>query len=287
MDLLAVSTALGAAILFGLSNHIQRIGLATTDDLTGTLVSVATMAGLFWLLAPFAIDPAAWGTSALYIFIACGLLFPAMGQRLQIASVQHVGPALTSAIGSFTPFFATLLAVSFLGEEINAQAVAGIALLISGLVAASFARGGWRVNSTIVLLIPLGAALVRGITQPLAKLGYIEGASPFFGTLVMVSVSTAVVGTLFLAQGRSVRALVPTRGNLWFVLNGAVTVAGILGLQAALSLGAVNVTSSLIATTPLWALALGALVFRNERLGWMHAAVAGLVCIGSILIVTS
>ena len=60
---------------------------------------------------------------------------------------------------------------------------------------------------------------------------------------------------------------------------------GILSIMYAVYLGGVTLAAPLVATSPIWALLFGYLIFKNETLGYRHIFVAGLVVIGSILIV--
>lgn len=289
MELATPAIALLAGALFGMTSHVQKLALRDMDGLSGAFVTVATMALPFWLAAPFIVERAWWTTEAAALFALCGLLFPAMGQRLQIASVARVGPTLTTAIGSFTPLFAVIPALVLLGEEPDAATLLGGAVLMSGLVMAAFIRGAGDLRVPLAALaLPLGAALVRGIVQPVAKAGYAEVPSPVFSVLVMASVSTLVIGSMLVLRHDPVPPAAPgsrRRGGLWFALNGLIIGAGILALQVALSLGKVSVVAPLVATSPFWALLAGVLWFRSERLGWRHALVACVVVAGSVLIV--
>lgn len=288
MDLIAPLYALLAGALFGLTAHVQRAALQGTEVSLGALLSIATMAGVFWVLAPLVIDWSWFGTRAAVIFGACGLLFPAMSQRLQIMSVVHVGPTLTSAIGAFAPLFAVLPAILFLGEVLSLQGALGMGLMLAGLLVSAVGPGGGMARGFPVaaLLLPLGASAARGITQPAAKFGFAEVNDAFFATMMMATVSTVVLALWYLA----VRARRPVRssprGNLWFVLNGFVIGAGILALQAAISRGSVTIAAPLASTTPLWTMLMGVLYFRTERLTWRHLAMALLVVAGAALVVT-
>lgn len=285
--LIAALFALGAGASFGLTSHWQRRALDHMDAMTGAVVSIATMAAVLWLAAPAMLDWSWWGTRAALLFAACGLLFPALSQQFQILSVMRVGPALTSAFGSFAPLFAIVPAMILLGETLNLQGAAGLGLLIFGLLIASVRpralRGGWPL---LALLLPLGASFARGIVQPVTKIGMFDVPSPFFATLVMTSVSTIVITLFWTTSGRARKAAWSRPGLFWFVLNGAASGAGIMLLQAAISLDDVTVAASLASTTPLWTLAFGALIFRNETLGLRHAAIACMVFVGVVLIVT-
>ena len=252
MTVAAALFALLAGALFGLASHVQKKGLAHIDDRTGTMISVATMVALFWLLSSALIDWRWWITEAALLFALCGLVFPAASQRLQIASVVRVGPNLTSAFGSFASVFAVLPAVLFPEETLTLQASLGLAIMIAALlVSALEPHGPHRAWPLLALLLPLGASFVRGIVQPVAKAGMVEVPSPFFATLVMATVSAAVAGTALIGRLRKPAGQNARRGYLWFAANGAAVGGGILSMQVALSLGDVIVAAPLVSTPPL------------------------------------
>ncbi|MEX0286554.1 MAG: EamA family transporter [Paracoccaceae bacterium] len=288
MSLIAVIFGLLSGFFFGLTSHVQKSALAGTEVAMGAFLSVATMAGLLWLVAPFLIDPAWIFTGAALIFAACGLIFPAASQPLQVASVVKVGPALTSGIGSFAPLFAVTLAVMFLGEDLNTQGVLGIALMLAGLLLSALAPGAGIARGFPIwaLLLPLGASAARGVVQPLTKYGFAEVNSAYFATLVMATVSTVILG-IWLLSIRARRPLRTTRqGNQLFLVNGFVIGGGILSLQISISYGAVSLAAPLSSTTPLWTLLLGVLFFRNEKLTVRHLIMSLLVVAGVTLVVT-
>ena len=268
MDYVAPALALLSGAMFGFNVHIQHKGLAYTDALTGALVSVGAMAGLLWLLSPFVIEWHWWHSQAAFLFALCGLFFPAMGQRLSLISIAKIGPALTSAFGALTPFFAILPAVLFLGEIFRLQDAIGLAAIIAGMVLVAINRGDIRRTWPLwALLLSVGASASRGIAQPIAKIGMVAVASPFFATLVMASVSTIVLGLFVALRKKQPSKSVPARGLFWFALGGATNGAGILILNTAINQGDISVAAPLATTAPLWTLLFGALIFRTERLG--------------------
>ncbi|MCB1398266.1 MAG: DMT family transporter [Rhodobacter sp.] len=285
-QLIPAALALLAALLFAVNAYLQRRALSDTDPTTGAFLSVAATAGVCWLLAPLFVQPEWFASRGALVFAAVGLFFPAMGQWMQITSVSFVGPSLTASLSSLTPLFAVLIGVVWLNEALNLQASLGLALTIGGLVLATWSpRGikrGWPIWA---LAFPVGAALVRGVAQPGIKVGLALLPSPAFALLLGASISAVFLGLLVL--GRRARG----RGRIgagWprFLLVGVMNAAGILSLNAALGRGALTLVSPLVATTPLWALALGVTVFHSETLGWRHLAVALLVVAGGVLILT-
>ena len=135
-----------------------------------------------------------------------------------------------------------------------------------------------------MLLLPLGAALARGLAQPITKLGLTEVPSPYFATLVFATVSTLVLAGLLLVTGRAHRVR-NTSGFGSFALSGLVNGTGILVLNAAIGMSSVTLTAPLASMSPFWALALGYLVFKTEQLGLRHLFVALLVVAGLVLII--
>lgn len=285
--MIAAFFALVASLLFGLTSHIQKSALRGTDVAVGAFLSVGTMTVLCWIAAPFLIDWAWFETRAALIFAACGLIFPAASQRLQVASIVQVGPALTSAMGSFAPLFAVSLAIVCLGETLNLQGALGMALMLAGLLISAFGpgRGLPRGFPLVALALPLGASLARGIVQPATKHGFGDVDSAFFATLVMSTVATFVLGLWLLLDRRRGPLKSDRQGRALFILNGFVIGGGILTLHLAISYGSVSIAAPLASTTPLWTLLLGVLYFHNEVLTRRHLVMATLVVVGAILVV--
>ena len=288
MTFLAPAIALTSAFLFGLALHLQRKGLVHQDPLSGALISVASTAVMFWGLAVFTVEWAWFFTSAALVFALVGLVFPAGGQWLQISAISKVGPALTSAIGSFTPLWAVVPAILFLGEALSFQGVFGMTLMILALLISAMApkafRGGWPLWA---LLLPLGASMPRGFVQPIVKAGYAIVASPIFATTLMATVSSLVVFSVWLVQRPDHARPLTRPGVGWFILAGLVNGAGILAIFQAIGLAGVAAVAPLGSTSPLFALALGAFVFRTEVLRPRHYVVVALTVIGAVLLVSS
>ena len=285
--IIAALFALLAGVLFGFNVHIQHRALDTTDSLTGAAISLGVSAAMLWISSPLWLDWRWFSSGSFGLFALCGLLFPAFAQLLQIRSIQRVGSSLSAAIGAFAPLFAVVPAVLFLNETVNLQAAVGIALLIIGLCISAIRTG--RIQRTWpvwALLLPLGAAAVRGGTQPLVKVGLDEIPSASFATLVMTTVSTMVLAGCLLGTKRSVRSMKGQPGLMWFAVSGMVNCTGILALAFAIKVGGVTLTAPLASTAPLWALLFGALIFRREALGHRHVLVAVMVVIGAVLIIT-
>lgn len=285
-SLIPAFLALSAAALFGFNLHLQRQALEHTDATTGALLSVGTTAVLCWVIAPFLVDPAWFFRREALIFAAIGLLFPALGQYLQIRAVGLVGPSLSASLGSVTPVVAVAIGVVWLHEPINVQASLGIALMVVALVAATWSpRGIKRGWPLWALLVPIGAALTRGLAQPAIRDTLQTLPSPFFSLLIGASVSTLVLA-LLVAQNRARGRMRFGPGAGRFVVVGLLNGSGIFCLNLALGLGALALVSPLISTSPLWTLLFAVTLFRRETLKLQHVLIAVLVVVGGALILT-
>lgn len=286
MDLTPTFFGLLAAALFGLLIHFQRRGLESCDPLIGAFISVLAMTALLWILSPFFISYNWILSKAALIFFLGGLFFPASAQVAQAFSITKVGPAITSAMGAFAPFFAALPAIILLNENWNAQLILGMSIMTVGLILAAAKTNTLKRNWPIwVLLLPLGASLARGIIQPIVKVGLLDNPSPFLATLILGSSSTLMLAAMLLITGKYKLINNSVRGFKWFSISGIINAFGILSIMYAVYLGGVTLAAPLVATSPIWALLFGYLIFKNETLGYRHIFVAGLVVIGSILIV--
>lgn len=133
--MLGVALGLSAALGFGASAVIVRLGLEHMRATSGVLVSLAvstvvTMAIALSLDAPdvLALSP----TALLLLFIAGLLTFP-IGRLLNYAGIRLAGVSRAAPIVGTAPLFATGLAVAFGGESVSGPMLLGTASIIAGL----------------------------------------------------------------------------------------------------------------------------------------------------------
>jgi drug/metabolite transporter (DMT)-like permease len=268
MDLSTV-LALVASAFLGTAVVLANVGLRYLDPARGALVSIPSTTALFGLLALFFLHGEGWNATAFAIFAVVGLIFPALVTFLNFASNRLTGPTVAGTISSTTPLFAVLGAILFLGEPLTPTAAAGTAAIVLGVIALT-ARGANRprVWAAWVVLLPLAGAAIRGGAQAAVKGGLALWPDPFVAALVGYCVSSV---TIFAAN----RAFVPhstapldwRRGICWFMLVGFCNGVGVLAMYAALAGGRVSLVSPLVATYPLFTLALSALFLREEKFG--------------------
>lgn len=261
MDLVVVALALCSATAFGLALVLTQLGLRELSPLRGACISVPTTTAAFVLLSPLTVDFAAWNATSAATFAAAGLLFPAAVTLLTFEANRRIGPNLTGALGNLTPLFAVLLAVALLGETPRAGQLAGMAVILAGvLVLIVRPQLSLGVQLLPALALPLAAALIRGLVQPVVKLGLEGWPNPFAATLFGYLVSAAVVltaGTMM--EGRRL-VRVHLRGWGLFSVVGLCNGLAMLLMYAALARGPVIVVAPLVACYPLATLAFGRIV---------------------------
>lgn len=279
--------ALFAAFAFGLGLVLTQFGLRHALPGHGALVSIPTSTILLWLLAPFLFAWRDFDPRAVGVFAGVGLLFPAVVTLLTFEANRRMGPSMSGALSNLTPIFAVVPAALFLGEVPRALQSLGIATIVAGVVTLSIDRRWLGVPwSYWAAALPLGAAAVRGITQPITKLGLALWPSPFAATLIGYTMSGIVVACVAWARG-GWPAKYPRAAFVWFACVGTCNVLGVLALYAALARGPVILVSPLVATYPLVTLALSAILFHSTRISTALLAGVALTVVGVILLVAT
>lgn len=134
--MLGVVFALLAAVCWGLSAVLVRLGLQSLRPTTGTWMSLIPGSLMMMVLAVvFNLDDiATLSAVAFFWFALSGLLNFAVGRYLNTVSIQWVGVTRSTPLFSTAPFFATILAVLFLGEGVTLWLLLGTATIVGGII---------------------------------------------------------------------------------------------------------------------------------------------------------
>jgi drug/metabolite transporter (DMT)-like permease len=282
----AVALAIASAFCFGLGLVLTQLGLRGIAPIAGAAISIPSSTLLFLAIAPFALHAADLSWTAVAIFAAVGLLYPATATLLTFEANRRIGPVLTGTFGNLAPIFAVAIAVLVLGEPLRVLQVAGLTVILAGVMVLTMPHDGgpshWR---SAVLLLPLAAAAIRGLIQPAIKLGLAYWPSPYAATSVSYVVSALLV--LAVARARTGRWFVNAtpRGQLTFVAVGITNGLAVLLLYAALANGPVALVSPLVATYPLATIVLGVLILRRIEGGARLPGGVALTVIGVGLLI--
>ena len=283
-----IALALVSSAFLGTAVVLANVGLRYLHPARGALVSIPSTTVLFWMLAPLLLRVQGWDPTGFAIFLAVGLVFPGVVTLFNFASNRITGPTIAGTVSSTTPLFAVLLAIGFLGEPLTVPVAAGTGAIVLGVIAFT-ARGGQSARrwAAWAILLPLAGAAIRGGAQAVVKEGLAFLPDPFVAVLVGYSASCV---TIFAAS----RTLVPRsaapvdrRGVLWFMSVGACNGVGILAMYAALARGQVSVVSPLVATYPLFTLALSAMFLREEKFGPRVLAGVALTVAGVLVLASA
>lgn len=280
----AIGCALAAAALFGGALVTTYFALKHMDALSGARVSIPTAALLFWLWSPFQ-DLSGWNSAAAAIFALVGVFFPAAVTLLTFAANQRLGPTVTGSIGGTAPLFAVLGAALFLGEPLGMRELAATGVIILGTTALVRAGSvGAESRPRATLWLPWSAAGLRGVAQLLSKFGLLLWPNPFAATLIGYTLSAVAVWAVpALGRGNDMFAI-NRRGAAWFAVTGALNGGAVLLMYHALASAPVYLIAPTVATYPLFALVLSAMVLRAEPLNLARIAGVALTVGGVVLL---
>lgn len=280
--LLALSSTLG----YGVSFVLAQFGLRFMPPWLGAAFSVPTATLLFWLVAPFWLKLGKADAEAALLFLCVGLFFPAAVTLLNFESNRLLGPNVAGAVSGLAPLFAVLLALILLDERLRPLQIAGIAGIAGGVM---LMYRGQRQHlppwpRSLLFLMPLAAAAIRGGVQPVVKLGLSRWPDPLAALVLGYTVSSGVlIGAAFLFDSAVVRK-VNLRGALWFAALGVCNGSAVVLTYAALNRGPVTLVSPLIASYPLVTLFFSFVFLKHEPirahlLGGVAATVAGVILV--------
>ena len=278
--------ALSAAFVFGLGVQFARKGLNYADYKIGTPIIIVSAALFFWLISPWFLPPPAWSWVSFGIFAAIGLMMPLISSRLANASTQILGPTISTTVASVSPLFGMAFGVLVFGESIDVGGGFGGLLIVIGIMMLSWrpARGGSVQWPMWVLVLPVGAALIRALAQGFTKLGYEDMPSAFMAGVIGYSVSAIISLGVHAWRGGEWPAFHRRPGLLWFVGTGFVNGIGIMFLYIALRQGTLVVVAPMVATSPVFTLILTIAIFRQEHIDWRKLLGVALVVPGVVLI---
>jgi drug/metabolite transporter (DMT)-like permease len=284
---LAVALALFSTFGFGAGFVLTQFALRWMPPRLGAALSIPTATLLFWSLAPFSIHPTEVDLSAAGLFAVIGLLFPAAVALLNFESNRLMGPNIAGAVSGLAPLFAVLLAVMLLGEHLRFLQLCGIAAIAAGVVL--MYGGQWKastVRRSWLLVLPLGAAAIRGFVQPVIKLGLERWHNPIAAVVIGYTVSSAVLILAALVPGALERRF-DRRGALWFAAVGLCNGFAVLSMYAALGRGPVTLISPLIAAYPLVTLLLSFRFLKRERVDARLVAAVAITIGGVVLLLVA
>ncbi len=273
--------ALAAAFCYGTALISTQQGLRFVSPTHGASVSVPTAALLFMVSSLFLVDFGRFDPLAFAVFAGIGFLFPGTVTLLTFVANAHMGPSVTGAVGNLTPLFAVLFAVLVLAEPLGLAQGIGMLVIITGVTLLTISRSSGNSSWPIwAVLLPLGGAVVRGVTQPGIKWGLQFWSDPLAAATTGYIISALLILTVatLKEKGGPRVALTGWRhrsGRNWFMVTGFLNGAAALFTYMALETGRVSIVAPLIATYPLVTLVISTFILRS--MAWNILIISGVL----------
>jgi drug/metabolite transporter (DMT)-like permease len=281
----AIILGIASAAFLGAGLVLTQFGLRTIHPLSGAAISVPSFTLVFLLLSPILLRGETIVWHAVPIFVAVGLVFPAVLTIMTFASNRALGPVVTGALGNLSPLLSVAVAVVLLHEPLRVLQFGGLMVTVLGVLTITVTRTDdmrdWR---TWALLLPLGASAMRGIIPPVIKIGLETWPSPIAAGLTGYIVSTLTVLTVERIRTGRFMVQAPLSGKLWFACNGICNGIGTLLLYAALGAEPVSLVAPLYATYPLFTVGLSVLFLGNVKITFRLIAGTALTVGGVVLV---
>ena len=186
-----VAVSLTSAFLLALRDIFGRMAMRGVDPVVGTgataflglpvLVAVSLFRGDF-TSSPFV---GGWPLGAIAL---AGILRIVLARTFLFSAMKRIGSARASSLGSTNTFFAILLGIFFLGEELTLLSGGGAVLVILGCVLLTRSRGGDVSGGAMKdFVLGVGLALLSGLSfgmaTAMAKTVVVGFASPNYANL--------------------------------------------------------------------------------------------------------
>ncbi len=280
--------AVVSAAMYAVSFIVARRGLRYSTPATVTTFSMVFQAGIFSAAVAIRGGIPDFSWYALSLMVAAGSLQPFVRQ-LTYRGMQTIGAARSGSLRATHPFWAGLIAISLLGEELTLPVFLGNVTVVGGIAAISResarATGDKADSPGWYVLVPLAAAVMAGIAFPLRRAALILTPEPVFFTAVTGTVGLALLGITQAVPGLAQRYVWDRRAFWPFVAAGLFEGVSAGGILYALNAGEVIVIAPITATLPMWIL-LGTVIFLRDMERVTRGTVLGtvLVVMGIILV---
>ncbi|OGL60079.1 MAG: hypothetical protein A3J27_00445 [Candidatus Tectomicrobia bacterium RIFCSPLOWO2_12_FULL_69_37] len=280
----ALLFAFGAALSYAVADMAARYGVQHTSPfiaVTFSRVVSLTVLLLIALASGAKFPPPGWH----YLWVAAGgMCTPGLFTLLFMFGISKIGVSRAAPIKGCSPVFAAALAILFLGERPRWYGLAGVLLVVAGIVLLSSGKthGRWR---RIDALWPVAAAAVSGLGAVFWRMGLPMFPDAAAGAAIGMLASLLLVGgyTLIFMRG----GILEEMRKAWkpLLTMGLAASLGAYFYAGALQRGEVYRVTSLIQTSPLLTVLFAMLLLRQvEHITWRIPAGAVVTVAGAILV---
>jgi drug/metabolite transporter (DMT)-like permease len=186
---------------------------------------------------PILCGPKRWQSEGRYFVRVCWIVFPGAAALLNFESNRLMGPNIAGSLSSMTPVFAVLLAIVILGERVRGPQLLGLAAIVVGVGLMYRGHVSLSGRSLWLMAIPVAAAAIRGVIQPIVKFGFEWWPNPIAVVVVSYTVSSAVLIVAALPRAGGTIPDIDHRGALWFAAVGLCNGLSVLAMYLPSNMG--------------------------------------------------
>jgi uncharacterized membrane protein len=286
-----IAFALMAGVLWGLSPLLLKRAIKHTNVSNATLVeqhvAVILLAGL--AAANGEIGAVDFTGQAFWAFFLAGAVGASFGKVFYYRGIDKVGASKATSVKNSSPLLTAILAVVFLGEDVNGFILAGILTIILGIAVLTQTResGGRSVDRLQYFLFPLIAALCFGINPIFKKIGMNAASLPVLGALI--TQTTALAFMIFLGKFMGLKPRwqrISGKGLILLTLSGATEAFGSLFTFFALGYGPAALLSPIWRISPLITFALARFTLKGVEVVTLRDGVAAALIVFGVFILS-
>ena len=284
--MLAIAFGILASLCFAAASLLAQRGLYILPTPWGAWVTLVANS-VFLLAFHLVLNPSA----PIFVFenltfVVVGLFVPGMTRVLTFRGIRTMGSAVTSTIVNTTPMFSTGLAMLALGERPGPLVLAGVVLIVSGLVIISW-EGSERSWKRTELIFPFLAALLFSVKDVTVRWGLGGSASPILAAAIAAMTSTIEIFLINRYLYKEGFVLPPKHVIQWFVSSGIFTGGSFLFMFIALSMERVSIIAPLINSYAAFVLVLAPLMARQIERVTLRIVEGAVRVVAGIFLITA
>jgi uncharacterized membrane protein len=286
-----IAYALLAGVLWGLSPLLLKRAIKYTNVSNATLVEQYVAVLLLVGLAAHSGEVVAADLTnrAFWAFFLAGAVGASFGKVFYYRGIDKVGASKATSVKNSSPLLTAILAIAFLGEDVNGFIVAGILAIILGIAVLTQSResSGRPVDRLRYFLFPLIAALCFGINPIFKKIGMNAANLPVLGALI--TQTTALVFMIFLGKFMGLKPKwerIPAPGLILLALSGATEAFGSLFTFFALGYGPAALLSPIWRISPLVTFALARFTLKGVEVVTLRDGIAAALIVFGVFILS-
>lgn len=288
---LGITYALLAGLLWGIGPLLLKRGMKDSSVSTATLIEQYVSVLTLVVLALFQgelIRPDLSAT-AFWSFFAAGAIGASFGKIFYYKGIDKVGASKSVSVKNSSPILTTILAATFLGEELTFLIVTGVVLIVLGIgvLTQPEAKSEAGPGRLTYFLYPLLAAICFGINPIFKKIGLVAASLPTLGTLI--TQVTALVFMLTLGRFLNIKPKwerVPSKSLLLFTLAGITEALGSLFTFYALVYAPAVLVSPIWRISPLVTFALVHFTLKGIEVVTLKDGLAASFIVGGIFVLS-